>query len=123
MRKMLIFEDDLLTKKLLLRLFKNNYEILFCESAEEFYQDHSINNYDIIIMDISLRGSKNGLELTKEIKALPLFSKTPIICLTAHAFMKDRTLAIESGADLFFSKPTSNKVLLNAVAFLIESKK
>ena len=120
MRKMLIVEDDDLTQKVLSKIFSGDFQIDICESAEEFYQSYSSNRYDIIIMDISLRGSKHGLELTKEIKASADHDSTPILCLTAHALLKDKKNAIESGSDLFITKPVSNKILKEAVASLLK---
>lgn len=120
MKKMLVVEDDVLSQKLLLRLFKGDFEIDVCDSADEFYKNYSSNFYDIIIMDISIKGSKHGLQLAKEIKVMPNLSRIPILCLTAHAFAKDRKTAYESGTDLFISKPVSNKMLKEAVNFLIK---
>jgi DNA-binding response OmpR family regulator len=122
MNKMLIVEDDNLTINLMRRIFRDDYEIFNCDSAEEFYEKYSNNNFDIIIMDVSLKGGKNGLDLTKEIKASPSYTGTPILCLTAHAQLKIQEKAIESGADLFITKPVSNKVLREAVEFLLKSE-
>ena len=119
MKRMLVVEDELLSQKVLIRLFKNDFKIDVCESADQFYQNCSNNNYDIIIMDIALRGSKNGLDLIREIKVMPIFAKTPILCLTAYAYAKDRKTAMDTGADLFVPKPVSNDVLKNAVQFLV----
>ncbi|MHB9041166.1 MAG: response regulator, partial [Melioribacteraceae bacterium] len=119
MRKMLVVEDDDLSVKVMKRIFRSEFEIFFCESSEEFYEKFSNNDFDIIIMDISLKGTKNGLELTKEIKKVPKFNNTPILCLTAHAQPKMRQTAIESGSDLFITKPVQNKVLREAVEFLL----
>ena len=122
MNKMLIVEDDDLTIDLMRRIFRNDFEILICDSIEEFYDKYSNKNVDIIIMDISLKGDKNGLDLIKEIKASLSYTGTPILCLTAHAQPKMRETAIESGADLFITKPVSNKVLKEAVIFLLKSE-
>ena len=122
MKMMLIVEDDDLSVDVIRRIFRNYFEIFYCDSAEEYYEKYSNNNYDIIIMDISLKGTKNGLELIKEIKASPLFTGTPILCLTAHAQIKIRRTAIESGSDLFITKPVATKVLKESVAFLLKSK-
>ena len=119
---MLVVEDDLLSQKLMRRIFKSDFEIDMCESVEEYYEKYSKTNYDIIIMDISLKGTKNGLELTKEIKAVPSYTGNPILCLTAHAQIKMRQTAMESGTDLFITKPVATKVLREAVAFLLKSK-
>jgi DNA-binding response OmpR family regulator len=119
---MLIVEDDDLSIKVMRRIFRTDFEIFICDSSEEYYEKHSNNNFDIIIMDISLKGTRNGFDLIKEIKASPLFTGTPILCLTAHAQIKIRRTAIESGSDLFITKPVSNKVLKEAVEFLLKSK-
>ena len=119
---MLIIEDDNLTIDLMIRIFRNDYEILIYDSAEEFYEKYGNNNFDIIIMDISLKGDKNGLDLIKEIKASPSYTGTPILFLTAHAQPAIREKAIESGADLFITKPVSIKVLREAVKFLLKSE-
>jgi CheY-like chemotaxis protein len=116
MKKMLIVEDDILSQKLMKRNFINDFEMDFCESAEEYYEKYLNVNYDIIIMDISLKGSKNGLELIKEIKASPAFTRTPIICLTAYAQTNMRQTAEELGTDLFITKPVANESLKRAVA-------
>lgn len=119
MKKLLIVEDDDLSQKVLKMIFIKDYEMDFCESAEEFYEKFSKKNYDLIIMDISLKGTKNGFELMKEMKAIPLHSCTPILCFTAHAQAKMRETAFESGTDLFITKPVSNKVLKEAVLLLL----
>ena len=122
MSKMLIVDDDNLTIKLIRRIFRNDFEILFCDSVEEYYEKYSNSNFDVIIMDISLKGNMNGLDLIKEIKTSPSYTGTPILCLTAHAQTKVRETALESGADLFITKPVSIKVLREAVEFLLKSK-
>lgn len=122
MKKILVVEDDVLSQGVMRRSFRNDFEIDVCESAEEYYENYSKTNYDIIIMDISLKGVKNGFDLIKEIKASPSYNGTPILCLTAHAQTKMRQTAIESGTDLFITKPVATKVLREAVAFLLKSK-
>ena len=123
MKKMLIVEDDDISRNLLKRIFKNDFEIDVCESADAYYEKHSGTNFDIIIMDISLKGSRNGLELIKEIKGAKSYTGTPILCLTAHAQTKTRQTAIESGTDLFLTKPVQNSVLKEAVESLVKSKR
>ena len=120
MKKMLFIEDDDLTVSLMSRLFKKSFKIFTCNSSEEFYKKCINNNYDIIIMDVSLRGNKDGLVLTKEIKNIPSFAAVPILCLTAHAQASMRQTAIDSGIDLFMTKPVQNNVLKDAVEFLLK---
>jgi len=119
---MLIVEDDDLTIKLMRRIFRTDFEVSICDSAEEFYEKYSKNIFNIIIVDISLNGAKTGLELIKDIKEIPSYTGTPILCLTAHAQTKMRETAIASGADLLITKPVSNRALKETVEFLLKSK-
>jgi len=120
--KMLIVEDDVLSRNLLRMIFKSDFEIDFCESGDDYYEKYSGTKFDIIIMDISLKGVKNGLELTKEIKEGKFYNDTPILCLSAHALAKTRHSALESGVDIFLTKPVQNSVLKEAVESLVKSK-
>jgi len=119
---MLIVEDDDLTIKLMRRIFRADFEMFICDSAEEFYEKYSKNIFNIIIVDISLNGAKTGLELIKDLKEIPSYTGTPILCLTAHAQTKMQETAIASGADLLITKPVSNRVLKETVEFLLKSK-
>jgi DNA-binding response OmpR family regulator len=93
-----------------------------CDSSETFYALISKNNYDIILMDISIKGDKNGLELIKEMKGNPELKTIPIVCYTAHAFNKDRLNALDAGADAYISKPTDIKILLSSLIDLLKDK-
>jgi DNA-binding response OmpR family regulator len=118
LKKMLIVENDNLSIKFMRRTFRDGFEVSICDSAEEFYEKYSNNYFDLIIMDISLNGTKNGFELIREIRNIPMYYSTPIICLTAHAQNEVRQIAIESGSDLFIVKPVPNKMLKDAVEAL-----
>jgi len=123
MKKMLVVEDDILSQKVMGRIFKNDFEIDFCESVDEYYEKYSEKRYDIMVIDISLKGMKSGLDLIKEMKNAAPLTNTPILCLTAHAQTKMRQTAIESGTDLFLTKPVSTKILQEAISSLIKSKR
>lgn len=98
MKKVLILKGDDISINVMRRILKSDFEIDFCKSGEEYYKKYSKTNYDIIIIDISLKETKSGMELINEIKKTPSCTGTPILCLTA---------------------PVSNKVLRETVAFII----
>ncbi len=113
--KLLITEDDFENQKFLEMFLKKYFDVKICDSEQSFYELLNNDSFDIILMDISLKGKKNGLELTKEIRENPRYKNIPIVCLTAHAFKKDRENAISSGVDSFLTKPVENKVLVNTL--------
>jgi DNA-binding response OmpR family regulator len=120
--KLLIIEDDFENQKFLNFFLKRYFRVDVCDSSDTFYELINKEKADIILMDISIRGPKNGLQLTKELKDDPKFSKIPVICYTAHAFNKDRLNAIDAGCDAYISKPSDIHTLLNSLFDLLRGK-
>lgn len=121
--KLLIAEDDPENQKFLQIFLERYFSVDICDSSESFYEFISCEKYDVILMDISIRGQKNGLELTKELKENPEYSKIPIVCYTAHAFNTDRINALDAGCDLYLSKPSDIRILLNSLMGFVKETK
>ncbi len=113
--RILITEDDSENQRFLRMFLQKNFVVDICDSDVTFYEKLSANKYDVILMDISLKGNKNGLELTRELKANPDFRSIPIVCLTAHAFKKDVENALNAGVDIFLTKPVDNHILMDTL--------
>lgn len=109
----LIVEDDLETQKFFKIFLKKNFTVDICDNSEDFYSLLYNNSYKVILMDISIKGEKDGLMLTKEVKANEKYNSIPILCLSAHAFKIHELKALEAGVDKFLVKPISNAKLLN----------
>lgn len=114
-KTILIVEDDKLNRDALRLFLKSKYKIETCDSEKPFFSILSSNKIDLIIMDISLNGKKNGLELTEEIKKDPQYKNIPVICLTAHAKKADEKNALAAGVDAFITKPVSNNIVLQVI--------
>lgn len=120
--RLLITEDDFENQKLLMVFLTKYFNVDLCDSADTFYELLNKERYDLIVMDISIRGKKNGLDLTRELRSNPDYSNIPIVCYTAHAFNKDRINALDAGCDIYISKPTDIYVLLNELMSLLKNK-
>lgn len=120
--KMLITEDDLQNQQLLAAYLGRQFDVSVCDSDVSFYQRLEEKKYDVFLMDIAIKGSKDGLELVKELRNLSTYSDTPIVCYTAHVLQRDRLNAYKAGCDLFLGKPLDNKILLESINKIIESK-
>jgi two-component system sensor histidine kinase BarA len=121
--KLLITEDDIENQKFLQMFLKRKFDVRICDSGKSFYEKINEEKIDIILMDISLKGNKNGLELTKEIRKISGYENIPIVCLSAHAFKKDRDNALEAGVDIFLTKPVENSILMNSLLESLENRK
>jgi two-component system, cell cycle response regulator DivK len=60
---------------------------------------------DVIVTEIRLHGSFDGVELVGRLRADGVTNRTPIIVLTACAFDTDRKRARAAGCNVFLSKP------------------
>ena len=114
-KRLLVVEDDEDSQKFLQLFLKRKFEIEISYSAKTFYDKLEKNNIDLILMDVSLRGEKDGLQLTKEVKSNDKYKHIPIVALTAHAYQKDRTQALRAGVDYFLTKPVKNELLLETL--------
>lgn len=120
--RLLIVEDDPENQKFLNIFLKNKFEMDFCDSAESFYLKLRDRKYDIILMDISLRGTKDGLQITRELRSNPDYQNMPIVGLSAHAFQKDKENAYNAGIDIFMTKPVQGHILLESLANALKQK-
>lgn len=117
--KVLIVEDELESQKYFEIILRNRYDIDFCDNKNTMYSLLDKNNYDVIIMDISLKDNSNGVELIRELKKSPRWINTPIICLSAHAYSNERLSAEKAGADVYLTKPIKRQTLLSSLDELI----
>src|SRR5438045_1739944 len=68
----------------------------------------------LYILDIMVPG-KDGLELCRQIRQIPVLAPTPVIFLTAKSGEADRILGLELGADDYIPKPFSPRELVARV--------
>ncbi len=113
-------EDDKDSQKLINILLENDYEVLSAESVSEA-KDHLRNqsklgnSIDMILLDLSLKGDKNGLYLSTVLRRTKQYKDTPIIAVTAHAMSSDRAKCIDAGCTDYMPKPIYGDDLLKMV--------
>ena len=120
--KLLITEDDLQNQTLLAAYLSRHFDVSVCDSDSTFYKRLSENKFDVFLMDIAIKGNKDGLELVKELRNNNAYTETPIVCYTAHVLQRDRLNAYKAGCDLFIGKPLDNRILLESIKKIVESK-
>lgn len=120
--RLLIVEDDFENQKFLQIFLKRKFDLQICDSAETFYEKLDQFTFDIVLMDISLRGKKDGLQLTREIREMEHYKNLPVVGLSAHAFQRDKDNAYNAGIDIFLTKPVQNDVLMDTLVRTLEKK-
>jgi two-component system chemotaxis response regulator CheY len=70
---------------------------------------------DLVITDINMP-NMNGLELTRQLRALPTFTRTPILLLTTESDPAKKAEGRAAGATGWIVKPFSQEQLLAIVS-------
>ena len=114
-KKILIVEDNRSNLKMLrLVLGEIDCEILEAVDGAEAMEVAIENRPDMILMDIQIP-KMDGLEVTRRLRKMQEFSKTPIIALTAFAMEKDEQAGLDAGCNEYMTKPFSTAKLLEIV--------
>jgi len=118
-RLVLIVEDDKINQATIKRFIDKKYKTLEADSYNSVMEILAVNKIDLILMDISLQGSRNGLEITKELKASKEYKHIPVIAATAHALERDHQAVMAAGCDDYLAKPfTKDQLLLKIDEFI-----
>jgi PAS domain S-box-containing protein len=117
----LIVEDDLINLKAMKIFLKNLCNTDDTENGFEAIELAGKNKYDLILMDIGLKGL-DGLEAAKEIKKIPGYENTPIVAVTAFAMAGDKEKILQYSCSHYISKPFEKEELVTLVKQLLNLK-
>ncbi|MGD2126481.1 MAG: response regulator [Desulfobacteraceae bacterium] len=115
-KRILVVDDDEMVLIALHELLKpEGYEVQTASSGKAALEELHQNGYDLLMLDI-IMPEMDGFELCKQIRKIEKYKETPIVFLTAKSREEDKVLGLESGANLFLSKPISPDKLLGIVS-------
>jgi DNA-binding response OmpR family regulator len=109
MRLLLIEDDEGIIRFLEKGLREATYAVDVARDGDDALYKASVNEYDIIILDIMIPGP-DGLKVCRELRDRG--SKVPVIMLTARDDVRDRVLGLDVGADDYLTKPFQVSELL-----------
>ncbi len=101
----LVVEDDPNSQKLASFTLSKDYDLHFAESVADSKKMLDAHEVQMILLDLSLRGDEDGLDLARFLRNEEKWNKIPIVALTAHAFTSDRDRCMEAGCSDFMTKP------------------
>jgi len=118
-KKILIVEDNPQNMRLIeMALSADSYTLLQATNGEEALEVAKKERPDLIIMDIQLP-KMSGLEVTRKLREIPQFSRTPIIAITAYAMKGDKEKALNAGCNAYLSKPIKARDLPGLIAKML----
>jgi CheY-like chemotaxis protein len=104
MAKILIIEDDELIRRMYQQIFSfRGHEVTVAANGEEGIEQARTQKPTLILLDIMMP-KLNGLDMLKQIKAMPELAKIPVIVLTNLMGAADAEAALSAGAVKYIIK-------------------
>ena len=118
--RILIVEDDFSSQQCYTIILEDSYDLTIVSTVIGAKEALEENDFQVAIIDISLPGGENGIDLIKFMQ-IKYPKKPRSIALTAHAFPHARVEALEAGAVEFFTKPIMSGSLIESLENQIQS--
>ncbi|QNP59027.1 response regulator transcription factor [Paenacidovorax monticola] len=116
MKKILIVEDHADIRKLIrMTLEFEDFEVLEAATGDEGLEVAHQAQPDIVLLDVMMPGTHDGLEVCRRIKRAPTLTHTRVVMLTACGRAVDMARGRRSGADDYLSKPFSTRQILDSI--------
>ena len=115
--RILVVEDEPVAAEVLARgLREHAYAVDVSADGEAALEQSSINDYDLIVLDVQLPGI-DGLELCRRLRESG--STVPLLMLTARGGLDQRVEGLDAGADDYLPKPYHFPELLARIRALL----
>lgn len=123
MKKILIVDDQVEVRELVqVTLEIGEYQIFSAENGQQALDLAQAEHPDVILLDIMMPGSIDGLEVCRRLKADPATADMTIVILSAKGQESDVEAGRRAGADTYFTKPFSPIALIEKIEAVIDRK-
>jgi CheY-like chemotaxis protein len=109
--RVLMAEDNLINREVALELLHGvGLSVHTAVNGREAVDRALAGDYDLILMDMQMP-ELDGLQAAAEIRQMPRHAHTPIVAMTANAFLEDRMACLAVGMNDHISKPVDPRTL------------
>ncbi|MBI5256746.1 MAG: response regulator [Burkholderiales bacterium] len=120
MKRVLIVEDQPEIRELIqMTLEFENFEIHEAANGDAALQMVGQIKPDLLLLDVMMPGSVNGLGVCQQVKADPQLKRSKVVMLSARSQASDRQAGLAAGADAYLCKPFSPRELLQLISKLV----
>jgi DNA-binding response OmpR family regulator len=117
MKRILVVDDQEDIRELVrMTLELDGYEVHEAENGDLGLQAVSRLQPDLMLLDVMMPGSLDGLGVCRAVRRAPPSRKLRIVMLSAKGQKADQQAGLDAGADAYLAKPFSPRELLQVVS-------
>jgi len=121
-RRILLVDDEPINLEVARSLLENTGLVVdTAEDGVEAVERAKETRYAAILMDVQMP-RLDGLEATRQIRALPTYRDVPILAMTANAFAEDKASFLAAGMNDALIKPFNPTQLFSALIKHLEQR-
>jgi len=121
--KVLALDDDAVCNHVIVNTLKRAHlDVTSLDDPLEGLRQLQADRYDLVLLDIDMP-MLNGFEVCEKLRTLPHYKTTPVIFVTAHSNLGNRTQSVLSGGNFFITKPVDPlELALKVTIHLLKSQ-
>ena len=120
--RVLVGETNSETQRLVRSLLQPYYDLTIAPNTDDLLKRAEESQFDLLLLDVHLKGGRSGVDVLRELRRRPQYTRTPAIAVAANTSAIDqRELIDRAGFDGFLRKPFSIVELLETVERMIET--
>lgn len=115
----LLVEDDSINVKAIGRFLRDNYKVEKATNGKDAISIAKENSFDVILMDIGLKGEIDGLAAAREIRKMEKYKDTPVVAMTAYVLPDSEEKFLCEGCTHYLPKPFTKNQLTSLLTDIL----
>jgi CheY-like chemotaxis protein len=116
MRILIVEDSDSIRRMIEALVAGRGFEVTAVSSGAKGLEAAALNVPDVVLLDLNLPGTYDGLEVCRRLRAEPATLATPIVIITAMADAESKQRALDAGCTAYYTKPFSPTALLKEIS-------
>jgi hypothetical protein len=117
----LIVEDDFLTQAVIAGFLRGMCSTEHARDARSAVEMAKEKHYSAVLMDIHLGPGQNGVDVTREIREISGYERSPIVAVTGSTMPGEQERLLSSGLTHYVAKPFDREELIRVLSGALDS--
>jgi CheY-like chemotaxis protein len=116
MRILIVEDSDAIRRMIEALVAARGFKVTAVSNGAKGLESAATNPPDVVLLDLNLPGTYDGIEVCRRLRAEPATASTPIVFITAMADAESKQRAVDAGCTAYYTKPFSPTALLKEIS-------